>query len=158
MSRGVIVSMTIKVHQPRNGCIKDCYTQREWVWSNKFEDAIAEEMVTNLLHSYLSWASQTSKYWSSYGVLIPGGDGEYYFAISEALYVGSPEDEGGDYDSFENTFRDLYPDKRVLEDFKTFDTFHEKTLSQLPEPINTVSPMINLLSVLMNGTVASVSF
>jgi len=89
--------------------------------------------------------------------LTTGTEGEYYFLIGDALYVGSPEDEG-DYDSFESTFRDLYPEKRIVEDFMTFNTFHEKTLVQDPEPINTVSTMINLLSVLMNGTTASVSF
>ncbi len=89
--------------------------------------------------------------------LTTADEGEYYFHISEALYVGNPEDQG-DYDSFESTFRDLYPDKRVQEEFKTFDTFHEKTLSQQPETINTVLPMLNLLSALMNGTTASVSF
>jgi len=91
------------------------------------------------------------------GRLTTADEGEYYFHISEALYVGNPEDQG-DYDSFESTFRDLYPDKRVQEEFKTFDTFHEKTLSQQPETINTVLPMLNLLSALMNGTTASVSF
>ena len=73
-------------------------------------------------------------------------------------HKGCVNEPQGDYNSFENTFRDLYPDKRVSEELKTFDTFHEKTLNQSPEPINTVSSMVNLLSVLMNGTVASVSF
>jgi len=74
LSRGAIVSMTIKVHKPRNSCTKDCYTQRDWIWINRFDDPVAEEMIINLLHSYLSWASQTSKYWSSYGVMAPGAN------------------------------------------------------------------------------------
>lgn len=147
--------MTIKVHSPRNSCIKDCYSQRTWIWANRF-DIDDAEMATNLLHSYMSWAGQTSKYWSSYGILTPGGnEGEYYFMIAEALYVGTSEEEG-DYSSFENTFKEIFPKNRIFEDTKMFDTFHQKTLNQDPEPIGTVSPMVNLLSVFINQTMSTV--
>jgi hypothetical protein len=104
----------------------------------------------------MSWAGQTSKYWSSYGILTPGGnEGEYYFMIAEALYVGTSEEEG-DYSSFENTFKEIFPKNRIFEDTKMFDTFHQKTLNQDPEPIGTVSPMVNLLSVFINQTMSTV--
>ena len=61
--RGVIVSITVKLHLPRNGCSKDCYTQRTWVWQNRFDDDDAE-MATNILHSYMSWTTQANKFYT----------------------------------------------------------------------------------------------
>ena len=37
---GIVTSMTIKVHRPRNSCESNCYTEWNMVWESSFEGAV----------------------------------------------------------------------------------------------------------------------
>ena len=74
--------------------------------------------------------SQASRYWSSYGNLVVAGEGKYGFVVN-ALYVGRPEDDEGDFNSFDDWFKTAYPDKLVESTETVYDTFFDKLLSQV---------------------------
>ena len=114
-------------------------------------------MFKNLLARYLRWGVNASKYWSSYSNLLPYDD-EFYFTISDALFVGNQSD-GDDYWSLYNEFQGLYPDNLLVFVNETFDTYWKKAREQPTESIYTTAPIENLLSVLLNNSVAeSVDF
>ena len=116
-----------------------------------------------VLGAYLRWTATASNYWSSYGSTDPGnGDGKYRISIGEALYVGREEDPG-DFWSLEEAMADVAPDKRVVNNRQTFDTFVDKMEAQAPESVYTgncaaqncmlADPMV---SVLINASSAQV--
>ena len=116
-----------------------------------------------MLSAYLRWTATASNYWSSYGTTNPGnGDGKYYITIGEALYVGREEDPG-DFWSLEEAMADVLPDKRIVNNRQTFDTFVDKMEVQAPESVYTgncaaqncvlADPMV---SVLINASSAQV--
>ena len=118
-----------------------------------------------MLSAYLRWTATASKYWSSYGTTNPGnGDGKYYITIGEALYVGREEDPG-DFWSLEEAMADVLPDKRIVNNRQTFDTFVDKMEVQAPESVYTgncasqncvlADPMV---SVLINASSAQVFY
>ena len=118
-----------------------------------------------MLSAYLRWTATASNYWSSYGTTNPGnGDGKYYITIGEALYVGREEDPG-DFWSLEEAMADVLPDKRIVNNRQTFDTFVDKMEVQAPESVYTgncaaqncvlADPMV---SVLINASSAQVFF
>ena len=80
------------------------------------------------------------------------------------MYVGREEDaEPGDFWSLEEAMADVLPDKRVVNNRQTFDTFVDKTEAQAPESVYTgncaaqncglADPMV---SVLINASSAQV--
>ena len=117
-----------------------------------------------MLGAYLRWTTTASKYWSSYAITYPAGsgDGKYQVLINEALYVGR-EDDPGDFWSLEEAMADVLPDKRVVNNRQTFDTFVDKMEAQAPESVYTgncaaqncvlADPMV---SVLINASSAQV--
>ena len=118
-----------------------------------------------MLSAYLRWTATASNYWSSYGTTNPGnGDGKYYITIGEALYVGREEDPG-DFWSLEEAMADVLPDKRIVNNRQTFDTFVDKMEVQAPESVYTgncaaqncvlADPMV---SVLINASSAQVFY
>ena len=118
---------------------------------------------TQVLGAYLRWTATASNYWSSYGSTNPdSGDGKYHVTIGEALYVGR-EDDPGDFWSLEEAMADVLPDKRVVNNRQTFDTFVDKMEAQAPESVYTgncvaqncllADPMV---SVLINASSAQV--
>ena len=117
-----------------------------------------------MLGAYLRWTATASNYWGSYGSTDPGnGDGKYRVSIGEALYVGREEDPG-DFWSLEEAMADVAPDKRLVNNRQTFDTFVDKMEAQAPESVYTgncaaqncmlADPMV---SVLINASSAQVS-
>jgi len=71
---------------------------------------------------------QASKYWSGYANLLADANG--YAVQTSVMYVGTPED-GDDINSFDEFFKDVYPDNIVSQTDNTFDTFLQKLLSQV---------------------------
>ena len=73
---------------------------------------------------------QASRYWSSYGTLMVDDKANYQVVI-EAMYIGKPEDDSADFNNFEDWFKEVYPDKLVMNTENTHDTFLDKLLSQV---------------------------
>ena len=73
---------------------------------------------------------QASRYWSSYGTLMVDDKANYQVVI-EAMYIGKPEDDSADFNNFEDWFKEVYPDKLVVNIENTHDTFLDKLLSQV---------------------------
>ena len=109
-------------------------------------------MFKTLLMTYLKWGVNASKYWSSYCQLLPYED-DFYFVISDALFVGN-EGDGDDYWSLYNEFKDLYSENRLPIVNQTFDTYWKKAANQPPETIFPKIPMENLLTFLLNNSMA----
>merc|ERR1719193_1700724 len=133
---GVVTPLTIRLHKPREECTEACYTQWNMVWEGSWEEddgMVAQEG----LGAYLRWTATASNNWSSYGSTNPdSGDGKYHVTIGEALYVGREEDPG-DFWSLEEAMADVLPDKRVVNNRQTFDTFLDKMEAQAPESVYT---------------------
>ena len=60
--RGVIYSLTLKAHKPRNNCQQGCYAVKTKIWGNKFESDDAQLAVI-VVHIYLKWAAQVRNGW-----------------------------------------------------------------------------------------------
>lgn len=78
--------------------------------------------------SYLQQILQASKYWSGYANIVASGDS--YAFIANVMYVGTPED-GDDINSFDDFFKEIYPDNLIDRSDKTFDTFFQKLTNQV---------------------------
>lgn len=113
---------------------------------------IGSKMFKDLLLTYLKWGVNASKYWSSYCMLVPYED-EFYFVIGDALFVGK-EGDGDDYWGLYNAFKDVYPTNVLTVVNQTFDTYWMKAKNQSPEPIFPNVPTENLISFLLNNSMA----
>lgn len=109
-------------------------------------------MFKDLTKAYMKWGVTASKYWSSYGMMVPFGD-YYYFTIGDALFVGN-ENDGEDYWSLYNGFKDVHPNNLINLANETFDTYWEKASHQTPEPVLESVEMESLASFLLNESMA----
>ncbi len=71
---------------------------------------------------------QASKYWSGYANLVASENG--YAFVANVMYVGT-SDDGDDINSFDDFFKDIYPENLIDRSDKTFDTFYQKLTNQV---------------------------
>jgi FAD/FMN-containing dehydrogenase len=150
---GIVTALTIKLHRNRNNCTASCFFQSALIWEGDFsmdDGQVMEEVMA----AYLAWTGRASRYWSSYGTAVPGEGGKYYFLL-EALYVGREEDEGGDFGSFEAAMPRVRPERIVMAENKTFDTFLDKMANQSPEHVDSAAKMEPMVSVFLNASVVA---